>query len=269
VGFLRTRRLQTWQTQWGLPRPSLTVVQAGSVAKFRLQSGVTVTEKQLHTLEREGIGERRAEGLGVVRFNDATVAEVAHVNAHKPGDKTSGIDAPSSDLTEEEATLLDAITKRAWKRRIIARAEAVMSQAAMRAKYLSFALNGSSPTMSQLGALRSRLPAEEADNANLALAWIAGQKTKARDRTQRDEGDWLGQIEKIASLEARQRNRIWDILDLPADMPGSLESMRQKLWAFAVTNTLLIAMRHHKRAGEKAKLDRSGAVTTSTQGAAP
>jgi CRISPR-associated protein Csx10 len=273
IGILRTRRLQTWQTQWGLPRPSLTVLQAGSVAKLRLQDGVTITEGQRQTLEREGIGERRAEGLGVVRVNDATVTETRYLTTGEPDSSVSNIGAPLPDLTEEETTLLDAISVRAWKRRIIARAEGVMSQPAMRAEYLSFTPNGSSPTMSQLGALRSRLPTEGADNASDILAWIDRQRKKTRDRSPQGETGWLRRVEHIASQEAQQRDRIWDVLKLPADMPtppgGTIDSMRQKVWAFAVTNTLLIAMRHHKRAGENAKASGSDIVTTSTQGAAP
>jgi hypothetical protein len=45
--------------------------------------------------------------------------------------------------------------------------------------------------------------------------------------------------------------------------------MRTMLWAFAVTNTLLIAMRHHKRAGENEKASKSRIETSSVEEAAP
>ena len=45
------------------------------------------------------------------------------------------------------------------------------------------------------------------------------------------------------------------------------EEMRRKLWAFALANTLRVAMRHHKRAGEKAA--KNDATVASTQEAAP
>ncbi len=270
VGFLRTRRLQTWQTRWRLPRPSLTLVQAGSVAKLRLKNGVDITESQCLMLEREGIGERRAEGLGVVRVNDAILtATTAKTKVPSQGAESQQRPTPPPDLTRDELDLLTAITKRAWKRRIIARAEAVMSQPTMRAEHLGFARDGSSPTMSQLGALRSRLPAEEADNASDVLAWIARQKTKARDRAQRDEPDWLGQVKRIAS-RGSQQDHIWKIVhsdDLPGPPGGTLESMRQDMWAFAVTNTLLIAIRHHKRAGERARVAK-GATGSAVEGGA-
>jgi hypothetical protein len=155
----------------------------------------------------------------------------------------------------------------------MAAAQPAAVQPAMRAEYLSFALNGSFPTMSQLGSLRSRLPGEGASNASDVLAWIDRQKKKAKDRSHQGEAGWLRRVEQIASGEAQEQNPIWDVLRLPADMPtppgGNLASIRQKLWAFALTNTLRIAIRYHKRAGETEKANSSDAATASTQGVAP
>ena len=102
-------------------------------------------------------------------------------------------------------------------------------------------------------ALRSRLPQKGAADASDVIVWIGNQTRKTTARGQGAAG-WLARVEQVASREAPRGNGIWDVLGLPADMPAppgaTAEDMRTMLWAFAVTNTLLIAVRHHKRAGE-------------------
>jgi CRISPR-associated protein Csx10 len=254
--FQRTRRLQTWQAQWGLPRPSLTTVQAGSIAKLKLRDGVGITEEQWRTLEHEGIGERRAEGFGVVRVNDTLITTTPTMRKaeRSPDDGTQSTPLPA--LSEAEKSFLAAIAERAWKRRIIACAEAVMSQREKRSEHLGFDADRDLPTMSQLGALRSRLPAEGAAGAAEVVGWI-GRRQERRSGS-RDDAGWLAKVAGIVSREPPHQDLIWGILELSTDdMPippdGSIDSMRQRLWAFAVTNTLLIAMRHHKRAGESSR----------------
>lgn len=274
-GFLRTRRLQTWQAQWGLPRPSLATVQAGSVIKLKLRDGVEITEEQWQTLEREGIGERRAEGFGVVRVNDVTVT--TRQTLRKVERAANGQTVPTTPppdprkeegiLTPDEERLLTDITERAWKRRILACAEKAMSQAKQRKFHLGFAVDGTSPPMSQLGALRSRLPADGAADAGGVVVWIDAQSSKVEQRRQGHRATWLKEVRRIA----REREAIWTVLDLPPDLPtpsdGAIENMRERLWAFAVTNTLLIAIRHHKRAGESMRT-RKGETEPAVQGAA-
>jgi CRISPR-associated protein Csx10 len=250
VGFLRMRRRQSWHAKWGLPRPSLVAVQAGSVVKLKLKAGESVSDDQRSALERNGIGERRAEGFGVVRVDDVTVTREVTVTKEEAvceaASSRAGLDEP---LSAEEASLLDAITERAWKRRIVSHAEAVMSELENRKAYLGFFTDGSL-TMSQLGALRSRLPPETAADAGDVVRWIRHQKEMAEERGRKP--GWLKKIEDVVG-EGR-RDRIWEIIELSdGNMPepsGRTGSLRRKLWAFAVTNTLLVAIRHHKRATE-------------------
>jgi hypothetical protein len=175
-------------------------------------------------------------------------------------------------LSETEAALLAAITQRAWKRRILAHAEKVMGQPEQRRVHLGFATDGAAPSMSQLGALRSRLPTEDAADAADVAGWIEHQQEKADGRRGQPSTGWLAKVGQIASRDTQDRNRIWDLLalldnDMPIPPGGSVGSMREKLWAFAVTNTLLIVIRHHKRAGENARAGQDRAEPA-TQGAA-
>lgn len=57
---------QSWQRSWGLPRPTLTAVAAGSVAIFTALTAVTAQAQ--HEVELSGLGDRRAEGYGCVQF---------------------------------------------------------------------------------------------------------------------------------------------------------------------------------------------------------
>lgn len=64
---LDVRRHDTWSATWGLPRPSLIAIRAGSVIKLE---GAIVDEDEFsrrkEAIEAFGLGERRAEGFGRV-----------------------------------------------------------------------------------------------------------------------------------------------------------------------------------------------------------
>lgn len=58
-------RVDSWQRSWGLARPSLVGIAAGSVLVFNGAQGAT----KLDALARAGLGERRAEGFGELIVN--------------------------------------------------------------------------------------------------------------------------------------------------------------------------------------------------------
>ena len=256
---LRSRRVQSWQAQWGMPRPSLTVIQAGSVARLTFLAGETIGQGALDLLATEGIGQRRAEGFGALRLNDPLLTGNPTVKKVSP--KSSGI-APQRAPFEDEAPVLKVLCERAWKRRILARAEAVMSDPAERKAHLCFAETGGRPGMSQLGTLRSLLPQLEQQADNRIVKWACRKMAKSRDEGRGDVG-WLEKIKNVST----PNGCIWQILDLAEDSksppvsPGTTPTkMRDDQWTFAVSSTLLIAMHHHKRAGEKTAKDRAAGV---------
>jgi CRISPR-associated protein Csx10 len=63
--YLRIRRLESWHRRWGLPRPSMVAIAAGSCATLELEKG-TVEEGGLEEVVLSGLGERRAEGFGEI-----------------------------------------------------------------------------------------------------------------------------------------------------------------------------------------------------------
>jgi CRISPR-associated protein Csx10 len=70
----RAARRESFHARWGRPRPSLVGLAAGSVVT--VQAGGDVPGAVLAAVQRDGVGERTAEGFGQVRFDapEVTVA---------------------------------------------------------------------------------------------------------------------------------------------------------------------------------------------------
>jgi CRISPR-associated protein Csx10 len=266
---LRVRRVQSWQAAWGLPRPSLTVLQAGSVARLKLKAGTAISKEALSKLATDGIGERRAEGFGMVRLNDPLVNSAAAIEVTKTSPQPDWALAPNPHPNpKDESITKSALSERAWKRRILARAEAVMSNSKKRNKHLDFDESGGFPRMSQLGALRSLLPHLENNPSNRVVKWVGHQEMKLKGK----DAGWLGRIKAVATPGIE----IWSILELggdtlpPPPAPDKTpNAMRTQLWTFAVENTLLVAMHHHKRAKENQDKDRKTNVAPVQPAGAP
>jgi CRISPR-associated protein Csx10 len=63
-----TRRTESWHRRWGLPRPTLYGLAAGSCLTFEVTDGL-IDPSALTEVRLGGIGERRAEGFGQVEFD--------------------------------------------------------------------------------------------------------------------------------------------------------------------------------------------------------
>ena len=68
----RTVRRDSFHARWGRPRPSLAGLAAGSVVT--VLAGADLTGAALAAVQRDGLGERTAEGFGQVRFGAAELA---------------------------------------------------------------------------------------------------------------------------------------------------------------------------------------------------
>ncbi len=67
TAFHAVRRHETWSATWGLPRPSLVAIKAGTVVQFQLVGAPAAAE--IAKCENAGIGERTAEGFGRIVIN--------------------------------------------------------------------------------------------------------------------------------------------------------------------------------------------------------
>ncbi|MUG95755.1 hypothetical protein F7734_26730 [Scytonema sp. UIC 10036] len=86
MSFLaRQNRIDSWQTRWGLPRPSLVGLSAGSCMIFKVDGNLDPTN--LSDLQISGIGERRAEGYGQICFNAPILNEpILHISKPRKND---------------------------------------------------------------------------------------------------------------------------------------------------------------------------------------
>ena len=91
----RAARRESFHARWGRPRPSLVGLAAGSVVTVRV--GADVPGSALAAVQRDGVGERTAEGFGQVRFDAAEIAVAAPRLTPFPG-VVPPVEKPSGPL---------------------------------------------------------------------------------------------------------------------------------------------------------------------------
>ena len=79
----RAARRESFHARWGRPRPSLTGLAAGSVVTVELTADLPGA--RLAAVQRDGIGERTAEGFGQVRFDPPELAVAVPQFVPPPG----------------------------------------------------------------------------------------------------------------------------------------------------------------------------------------
>lgn len=247
-----TRRAEGWQTRWGLPRPSLAVLGAGSCAVFETEPPVPNTE--LRQLERDGLGERRAEGLGRLRINDPLLTQPAAPapKARAAGAATSVGPAPGvqwSALEEPQQQTAAALEKAAWRAVIRDAAERIAASAAQRKEKLGW--RADAPPNAQLGGLQGALTNETALDA--ARQWF-----KALNKRPNRVDKWpKPALQTLQELLKDPNASVWGLLELE-DSPELRDAtlreddaeLKSALAEEAATTLLLAAIRQHRRQGE-------------------
>jgi CRISPR-associated protein Csx10 len=138
--FLRGSPIGGFNRKWGLPLPQTFAVRMGSVFVYDTLTGAAnAIRTALETLEKSGIGERRAEGFGRIAVNWQT-AEHLKKNETKPGPP------PAKDITENNSVVIaQGMAKRMLRQRL----DAAVTE---RANSLGEKIKG--PKNSQLSRLR-------------------------------------------------------------------------------------------------------------------
>lgn len=243
--LVRVRRFDPWHVGWGLPRPSLVALQAGSCVVFTADQKIDIS--RLREIEASGVGERTAEGYGQVCFNDPLVATVPsakwRAEVVKPGDRPVGSPEALDDENAAYARLLEA---EAWKQFIRRAALAIAADHARRQDLLKWNVADNRPPMSQLGGLRSQASQLlQREAVNTAIGWL----NHLQDKPNRERKWPEGAINAIREL-LQAETRVWDVLEChewPTLTDGAENRLRRELWPLAVRTLVDACIRAHKR----------------------
>jgi CRISPR-associated protein Csx10 len=253
---LRSCRTESWQTRWGLPRPSLLGWQAGSCLIYKIESG-TIDAEKLQELMINGIGDRRVEGYGQVSFNDLLLStQLSDLKAQATPNQANNNSTPfllsDNHPTKDYARLIEIAT---WREVIQNTALALASTRVKREEILGIKITGedSQPSMTQLGALRSVLRRLRSPNDQTTVTDWLTSLNNTPNRKDKWDGT-AGGLNKIRNLVTNQ-DQIWadlgiDFRDLSLTRTAQTE-LKPELWAEAVRTLIDAIIRGHKRDLEK------------------
>lgn len=270
--FARHSRIDSWQTRWGLARPSLVGIKAGSCFVFELPIGMDCVEQaKLTAVERTGIGERRVEGFGQVRLNPALL-KLAQPGLSKPETDKHCLVAPQShsiSLSSELESYAQRVEKEAWRSAIRRVSLAIASDPVKRKSLLGFDFDqdgNSQPSLTQLGGLRSQLMqlhSQSLEDSN-ARTWLTALKKAGKWKV--GKTDIAANVLHYLGERIEKKPDIWETLDLeqwlglpPGNAPledwltlgtGRAAQLKADLWAEAVETFLSACIRAHKRDAE-------------------
>jgi CRISPR-associated protein Csx10 len=247
VAFVRSSRTESWQTKWGLPRPSLVGLSAGTVLQFQVIGNIN--SQKLQTLEISGFGERTAEGYGQLQFNPTLLTQTdLNMDQHKENDNDSASEKRTliakNTPTYKYAKLVETET---WREMIRRAAGAIAADPGK----VSFNLSSSKLTRSKLGTLRTLVDSlSSASDASRILDVITRMQAKEawKDST-------LNEVKQL--LE--DRTKVWEYYQaIGCNLSQAQyrlttvdeQTLKQELWVEAVRILVDACVRAHKRASE-------------------
>lgn len=280
--FIRYRRHESWHVGWSLPRPSFVSIAAGSCLRVRLKAPNLVTRKQLARLQRDGLGERRAEGFGEIRINEPLLSRALE-NLSSPSGWSVLDGSPTSNFNSTGQSVSDlAVRERidliVCRKRIKRAVSAVLESGSSDWPLLKLLMGKDGPPASQVGVIRSALAALDGPQG------ADSRLVKLIDNLERRRGDrWPGRSLAMIKELVTSPDEIWkrlglcfepseadatdaggkiNVLPRLAQNPGSTFKLRHQLFAEAVRLLLESAFRKNQRQREAS---RSGKVTAMTE----
>ena len=272
TSLIQVRRIESWHEGWGFPRPTFTAMAAGSVAVFEV--GGEIKPQDLQTLELSGIGERRGEGYGQIKFNPKILTE--KINSWKVPSRTEKPTADESQRGEAIEKLksqikaaenfkqfIENIELSAWREEIARAVLKIADNPLRRREMFGFGYKGkeSVPPLSQIGGLRSTIGKVKFDgsNKNVVTVWLNHlQETSNR------KDKWENNFGKIEELFINN-SEIWNCFEVKDDAGNPIcfnkpqlivfeeNALKEKLWAKAVKSLFDACARAHKRKTEDNK----------------
>lgn len=265
----RQNRLESWQVRWGLPRPSLVGLAAGSCFVFEIknnenQSNINTQQlgRKLAELETTGIGERVAEGFGQLCFNHSLLSQntfTSQSSKQSQATNSSSVNNQNSPPVlnnSQDPNFIYAryIEKASWRKEIERKALSLAASADDRRRILG--ITSDNPTMSQLGALRSVVgtlaQTEAANQTNGVMGWLA----HLRNTPNRKEKWTDTSLREIQNLVTSQQT-VWDHLNMKISevtmTQNAQQELQRELWTEAVQTLVDAIIRAHKRTQESEK----------------
>ncbi|GAB4322782.1 MAG: hypothetical protein Kow0091_30140 [Geminocystis sp.] len=252
--IIRQRRTESWQVRWGLSRPSLVGIQAGSCIVYEVTEG-ELDINQLSQIQMSGIGERRVEGYGQMCFNDPLLTmELSKLTPSVTEVDTSNDNVNVNLIKNNDSSFEYAriIEREAWREAIQQQALDLASDRQTRKQYLGLEIQGeeSKPPMTQLGALRSVVSKLQSQNDKQQVTnWI-----KALESVPNRKEKWVGDSLKLIRSLINDERKIWEYLHLPKDLNithNAETELKMQLWAEAIRTFIDAMIRAHKRDWEK------------------
>lgn len=142
----QVRRRESWQTRWGLPRPSLVALRGGSVFQFRLTGEIDAAAWR--RIQSNGLGERTPEGFGRIVLNPPMLRHERISSRPATNEPPAAEPAGEADVT----TLLEHGWRAELRRRVLTAAADDATRHALLKKGVMPAQLGT------LRALANRLP---------------------------------------------------------------------------------------------------------------
>lgn len=241
---IRVRRLESWHEGWGLPRPSLTAIAAGSCAVLSVTP--PPAPEALQRLAVEGVGQRRAEGYGAIAINPPLLAQGRILEAKDAAVSPEAEEEPSP-VPLPRSPFLCLIEDEAWRTAL--RSAAIVAGADRGVREWLGLEGQDSPGMSQLGNLRVQVQSLGGNApADDVLAWFTALESVKQRRKRWPEPARLAFRTLFADGAA-----VWDRLGAsfrpPPTLTGRSEAeMKRALWAEAVRAFVESVFHNHKRA---------------------
>ncbi len=234
---IQVRRIESWQTSWGFPRPTLTLMQAGSVIRFETDKTIDFAK-----IEAEGIGERRGEGYGRIIFNPPILNIPKPAWEKKDASKFQNSNGNGEIEDKEFAKLIE---KTAWREELKIAVSKIAADDVLKktAEEQVFGFKGLN--MSQIGGLRSVIMRlQKKSDASLVTNWLDHlEQTKNRfDKWEK----W--RIKKVRNILAE--NNVWNEISGNFKTLTNLNlehNLKDDLWAEAVKSLFYACQHAHKR----------------------
>ena len=263
--FARKRRTESWQTRWGLPRPSLGGLQAGCCFKFRIV-GELPTTAAVAQLAITGIGERRVEGYGQLLLN-SPLLEATNLSLYSSDSSESRINSHNVTGSGQPFDYVRQVEKVAWRKAISRAAATKASNQKFRKDELAMTVdNGNSyPSLSQLGGLREQITRLQfTDEQQSVEDWVTSMSEKKENKETFNKV--LGLIRADGQQERHQNEHIWTLLNFPEALQLTYSDLcctstgeadlKRLLWAEAIEVLVSECIRAQTRETERQTTDK-------------